>query len=157
MFLWMRYEFIVQNELDIQRLGNTPIGNNERYVQHATGIASNTKWVVDNGWRGLNAGLVRILLFFDKQIHINRIYISQVFKCRWIGVGFKAVTWRKNLIGLIISFGIRECIRMERKMLTLDYIVNKQLVLLHLSRFLVAVVQSCNEHEQEEAENRWLS
>jgi len=32
----MRCEFIAQNELRIQRLGNTSIGNNERYVQYAT-------------------------------------------------------------------------------------------------------------------------
>ena len=153
----MLCQFIAQNELNIQPLGNTPICNNERCVQHATGSASKTRWVVDNGWRGLNAVLVRTLLFFDKQIHFNKIYVSRVFKSCWIGVRFKAVTWRKNLIGLIISFLIRECVRMERNMSALDYCVTKQLVVLHLGRFPVAIVQSCHEHEQEEAENRWLS
>ena len=71
-------------------------------------------WVVDIGWRDLNASLVRTLLLFDKQIHINRIYVPRVFKSRYIGVGFKAFIWRKNLIGLKISVRIRERIRMER-------------------------------------------
>jgi len=76
----MRCEFVVQNELKIQRLGNTSMDNNERYVQYATWSVSNTMWVVDIGWRGLNAGFVRTLLFFDKQIHVNGIHISHIFK-----------------------------------------------------------------------------
>jgi len=76
----MHCKFIVQNELKIQRWGNTSMDNNERYVQYATGSASNTMCVVDIGWRGLSAGLVRTLLFFDKQIRINRIYMSQSLK-----------------------------------------------------------------------------
>jgi len=55
----MLYEFVVQNELKIQHLGNTSMDNNERYVQYATWSASNTMWVVDIGWRGINAGLVQ--------------------------------------------------------------------------------------------------
>jgi hypothetical protein len=43
---------------------------------------------------------------------------------------------------------------MERNVLALDYCVTKRLPVLHLGGFLVAVVQSCHEHEQEEAENR---
>jgi len=36
----------------------------------------------------------------------------------------------------------------------LDYCVTKQLAAVHLDRFHVEVVQSCHEHEQEEAEDR---
>lgn len=43
---------------------------------------------------------------------------------------------------------------MERNVIALDYCVTKQMVVLHLGRFLVAVVQSCHDHEKEEAENR---
>jgi len=43
---------------------------------------------------------------------------------------------------------------MERNAIALDYCVIKKLAVLHFGRFLVAVVQSCHDHEQEEAENR---
>jgi hypothetical protein len=35
---------------------------------------------------------VRKLLCFDKQIHVNKIYISHIVKGRRIGVGIKAFT-----------------------------------------------------------------
>jgi hypothetical protein len=43
---------------------------------------------------------------------------------------------------------------MEQNVIALDYCVTKQLAVLHLGRFLVAVLQSCHDHEQEEAEIR---
>ena len=46
----MCYSFIAKNELKIQRLDNTLMDKNERYV---TWSASNI------GWRGLNAGRVQ--------------------------------------------------------------------------------------------------
>ena len=45
---------------------------------------------------------------------------------------------------------------MNNPVLALDYCVTKQLAVLHLGRFLVAVVQSCHEHGKEEAEYRSL-
>jgi hypothetical protein len=42
---------------------------------------------------------------------------------------------------------------MERNVIALEYCVTKQLVVMHLGGFHVAVVQSCHEHEEEEAED----
>jgi hypothetical protein len=104
-----------------------------------------------------NEGPVSQLLCFDKQIHINKIYISHSVKSRRICVGFKAFIWRQNVIGLIISVRIRECIWMERNVIALDYSVTSQATGCGtLGRFLVTVAQSCREAEQEEAANLWL-